>query len=57
MIEDPFNIASEQKTLWSNKWRQNTVVATESLIIMDLAKTVAQNIGNDDDGLLSMHTY
>ena len=56
MIEDTYNIVSEQNTLWSNKWMQNTAVAAEALIILDLVKTVAQNIGKYDDGLLNMHT-
>ena len=42
IIGDAFDIASEQKTLWSNKWKKNTAVATKSLIILDLVKMVAQ---------------
>ena len=55
ITEDDCNIASDQNTLWYNKWTHNTAVADESLIILYLAQTVVQNLGKDDNGSISMH--
>ena len=40
----------------SNKRINTTAVATQALIKLDLVKTVVQNIGQLDAGLLKMHT-
>ena len=55
IIEDDYNIASDQNLLWSNKWNQTPDVAANELIILDLAQTVAQNIGKDNTGSINIH--
>ena len=49
------DVESEQKILWYNKQKYNVDVATQALMIMDVVKMVAQNIGNDGEGMQRTH--
>ena len=51
------DVESEQNTLWSNKWTHDAAIAAEELIILDLVKTMAQNVAQDGAGLLNTCTY
>ena len=36
--------------MWSRKWKQNTELAAEALIVLDLVDTVAQNMKQSEEG-------
>ena len=40
IIEDVFDIVSEDNSVWCNKWKHNTAAAAEALIVVDLAQTL-----------------
>ena len=44
-IEDEHKIDRHQSEVWSNEWIQDTAIASEEIIMLDLVTNVVQNIG------------
>ena len=56
IIEDECRIDRYQSEMWSNEWIQNTAIAAESIIVLDLMTMVVQNVGREEERLLKVHT-
>ena len=56
IIEEEYKIDSHQSDVWSTFQIQNTAIAAESIIILDLMTMVVQNVGREEERLLKVHT-
>ena len=55
MLEDDFDTVSEHNSVCSNKWKRNTALEAEAMVVLDYVQKVVQNMRNSNEGTLKMH--
>ena len=46
MVDEDYETLLEEHSIWSKKWKHNTHLEAEAMIVLDLMKAVARNIKN-----------
>ena len=44
IIDDDYEIVLEEHSRWSNKWRHNTYLAVEAMIVLNLVQVVVRKM-------------